>query len=388
MGSGSSVEMRGTKEEIFQRLLPAYYIDAEITEQDVINATKSWDYVTNDTSPEYLARAGEEGFPSSCLTWFYDSFFELSSELDEKSKELYKDNLKVQVRALVGMIKLILKIFKDPSTTDVILTKVANGHTKKGVKAYQYGVVGEVLIGTFQFCLGDAFTEELKQSWIRIFSHCLKVIVPVAISNDQIEDGVKAPTMEEADKNRDEQTKRLSSLMEKSNRQKISLASPVFSPKSPGNEGKKFESLLEQRCSPLQTRTSISGSAPSPRQSRKSYEKRPLTPISSPNVKKNLGSIEMKIPIVEEGMKLEERPDGEKEVLETETETKTDPSLEDTSTEAVNTEEMGKSSPSPRVEQPPPTLPVVDVPDPVDQPSKSPRPAETDVSAPPALTAG
>ena len=73
MGSGSSVEMTGSDEDIVQRMLPLYYVkDAVVSEEDVALAQNSWKMIIDDTSPIFLMNKGTEGFPSSCLTWFYD----------------------------------------------------------------------------------------------------------------------------------------------------------------------------------------------------------------------------------------------------------------------------------------------------------------------------
>eukprot|EP01041_Mallomonas_annulata_P014279 gene14278-30382_t len=209
MGAGGSVDMEGSEEQVFERMLPIYYLkDVVILDEDIAAARASWELVTTDSSPEFNRRKGTEGFPSSCLSWYYDSFYEESYALDSSAKALYKSSLKVQVKALVAMIQMMLTIFKTPEKTNIVLTAVANGHTKKGVKAFQYGIVGEVLIKTFQDCLAEGFTDDMKQAWVKIFSYCLKVILPVAIANDR-KDGDVHPSAQEAEKSRLEQSNRL-----------------------------------------------------------------------------------------------------------------------------------------------------------------------------------
>ena len=75
MGSGVSVEMVGTNEEIVQSLLPLYYIpDAEVSDEDVELCKMTWAMITGDTSPVYIAKkeAKIEGLPISCLSCFHD----------------------------------------------------------------------------------------------------------------------------------------------------------------------------------------------------------------------------------------------------------------------------------------------------------------------------
>jgi hypothetical protein len=95
MGGGTSTNHEGTIEETIDRILHAYsyFIDDDlpITEQEIEMARGAWQMIVEDRSPVYLELRDTEGFDaSSCLSWFYDSFFRLSHENDEVSKELYK----------------------------------------------------------------------------------------------------------------------------------------------------------------------------------------------------------------------------------------------------------------------------------------------------------
>ena len=173
------------------------------------------------------------------------SFYERSYHLDASAKTLYKarfliysqllqkltsdlilneqDNLKVQIKALMGMMNLILSMYKDRSKTDKTLAAVANGHSKKGVKAHQYGIVGEVVIWTFQNCIGSEFCSNCVTAWSKVFSHCLKIILPIAIANDRKENVAVIPTREEAASQREQQSRRLGGGEEPSTRSSLVL---------------------------------------------------------------------------------------------------------------------------------------------------------------------
>ena len=51
-----------------------------------------------------------------------------------------------------------------------------------GVKAVEYGVIGETLFWTLEKCVGEeAFTVDVHMAWIHVMSRILKTMVPVAL---------------------------------------------------------------------------------------------------------------------------------------------------------------------------------------------------------------
>ena len=129
-----------TLEEKVTRLLPGYYIkDAEVTDADVDLAKSAWKMVVDDTSPEFITlKARPEGFDQqSCLSWFFDQFYVFSAEIDTSSMALYGTNMRVQAKALTGMVNMSLSIFKgkDLATRTESLNKLAKGHCKRGMHA-------------------------------------------------------------------------------------------------------------------------------------------------------------------------------------------------------------------------------------------------------------
>ena len=126
----------GTLEEKVEKLLPGYYIkDALVVEADVDLAKSTWKMVVDDTSPEFMTlKARPEGFDQqSCLSWFFDQFYVFSAEIDQSSMALYGTNMRVQAKALTGMVNMIMAIYKkDLAGRTEALQKLAKGHCKRG----------------------------------------------------------------------------------------------------------------------------------------------------------------------------------------------------------------------------------------------------------------
>jgi hypothetical protein len=89
------------------------------------------------------------------------------------------------------MISSSLSMFKKPETVNRTLEKIAHGHFKKGVKAYQYPIAGHSLFLTFKFCLGTAWDPPTERAWHRIFSHILKELVRIAVIDEKAGDIVE-----------------------------------------------------------------------------------------------------------------------------------------------------------------------------------------------------
>ena len=159
--------------------------DAVITPEDAARAKKSWAHIIDDTGDKYLHCKSDPSFESSsCLQWFYDTFYKRLFDVHPASRALFRNNMQVQGKALVHMISGALSLLDKLSTLVEALQGLAKTHSAKGVIAVQYGLVGEVLLWTFSQCLGDQFDAATSLSWVKIYSVILKVIVPVAVGEE------------------------------------------------------------------------------------------------------------------------------------------------------------------------------------------------------------
>jgi hemoglobin-like flavoprotein len=74
-----------------------------------------------------------------------------------------------------------IKLLTDLPVLVPKLQTLAKIHSEKGVMSYQYGIVGEVLLWTLNKCLGAGYFEEVKVSWVKVYSIILSVMVPEAL---------------------------------------------------------------------------------------------------------------------------------------------------------------------------------------------------------------
>lgn len=171
--------------EIIRLMMPVYYTEEPITADEHFFAEQAWQKIISNDAPAYAAYCAEspqfaEKYPS-CIRFFSDCFYGRLFDVHPLSRPLFRD-LTSQGKFLVKMITLSLSELTDPSKFENILVRLAEVHNHRGVKAVEYGIVGEVLLWALRRCLGpDAFTSEVHVAWLKIYSRMLRIMVPVAV---------------------------------------------------------------------------------------------------------------------------------------------------------------------------------------------------------------
>eukprot|EP01039_Chlorochromonas_danica_P000214 gene214-229_t len=192
MGSGSSRsntidETHSEKEEppgnnVVPLMMPVYYDDQPISNEEMELASNTWKLILTNTSPEFMARRRDPRFQyPTCIMYFYNSFYQRLFDIHPMARDLFKD-MSSQGKFLVKMISLSLSEKADPVKYEKTLIKLAEIHCDRGVKAVEYGLVGDVLFWTIKLCVGgELYTPEVHTAWVKVYSRMLKTMVPVAV---------------------------------------------------------------------------------------------------------------------------------------------------------------------------------------------------------------
>ncbi|WP_394390894.1 globin family protein [Shewanella woodyi] len=93
---------------------------------------------------------------------FYDSLF----KIDPSLKPLFRNNIKVQGRKLVAMLKAAVDGLDDLNALVPVLQQLAQRHNAYGVKKSHFTPVGNALLYTLKTGLGSEYTDEVRQAWI------------------------------------------------------------------------------------------------------------------------------------------------------------------------------------------------------------------------------
>lgn len=169
-------------------MMPVYYNESMITRDEHAAASACWQMILNNTAPAFLEqrKASQEFYRrfTTSIMYFSHCFYARLFNIHPMAKDLFKD-MKSQGKFLVKMISLSLSEMSDAEKFEKTLIKLAEIHNDRGVKAVEYGVVGEVLIYSIRQCVGvDAFTSTVHLAWIKIYSRMLRTMVPVAIAHE------------------------------------------------------------------------------------------------------------------------------------------------------------------------------------------------------------
>lgn len=110
-----------------------------------------------------------------------DLFYKRLFEQHPEYRPLFTDDMKAQKRKLIQMLAFMVKSLTWPDTAwrdevspdeDLLLVVLALGrrHTQLYKIPYEsYAAVGEALLWTLDYGLGEAFTDEVKAAWAKVY---------------------------------------------------------------------------------------------------------------------------------------------------------------------------------------------------------------------------
>jgi hemoglobin-like flavoprotein len=97
---------------------------------------------------------------------FYTKLF----EMDPALKPIFKGDIVVQGRKLMGMINTV--VIKLDNLGDIVpaVQDLGKRHVAYGVKDQDYNTVAGALLWTLGTGLGDAFTDDVKEAWTKAYT--------------------------------------------------------------------------------------------------------------------------------------------------------------------------------------------------------------------------
>jgi hemoglobin-like flavoprotein len=107
---------------------------------------------------------------------FYNRLF----ELDPSVKPLFKGDMTEQGKKLMAMIATAVKGLNNPEKLIPAVEQLGRNHVGYGVVPEHYDTVGAALIWTLEQGLGDAFTPEVKDAWIAVYTLLASVMKDAA----------------------------------------------------------------------------------------------------------------------------------------------------------------------------------------------------------------
>lgn len=161
---------------------PVYYTKDPVTVEDLVEAQVSWNHIILGTSPRFLEASSSPGFEhDSSLVWFYMIFYNRLFDIHPACRHLFTRSMPIQGKFLVKMITMALSQASNPERFQSIMEDLALNHCELGVRAIEYGIVGDVLFYSLHTVLGSAYTAASETAWRRIYSAMLTYILPAVV---------------------------------------------------------------------------------------------------------------------------------------------------------------------------------------------------------------
>ena len=97
---------------------------------------------------------------------FYNRLFEAAPQV----KPMFNASVPEQSRKLISMIGYVINKLDSLDEIKSEVGKLASRHVKYGVKDEHYAVVGQALLWTLAKGLGQDWTGDLEQAWVRCYT--------------------------------------------------------------------------------------------------------------------------------------------------------------------------------------------------------------------------
>lgn len=120
--------------------------------------------------PEQISAVQEswvavEGIADQAAALFYGKLF----ETDPSLKELFQGDMVEQGKKLMTMIGVAVRGLSRLEAIVPAVQQMGVRHAGYGVKDADYDTVGGALLWTLEQGLGEAFTDDVKQSWTDVY---------------------------------------------------------------------------------------------------------------------------------------------------------------------------------------------------------------------------
>jgi hemoglobin-like flavoprotein len=145
-----------------------------------------WNAILDDATPPYIMTKDKPGFQyPSCRVWFYNLFYERLFDIHPLCKPLFTNGVDSIGTFLVKMISMSLNQCEDKAKFQKAMIDLAERHCERGVKAVEYGIIGDVLFYTLEITAGALYSPPVEACWKKVYSSMLAIIVPLAVSYER-----------------------------------------------------------------------------------------------------------------------------------------------------------------------------------------------------------
>jgi hemoglobin-like flavoprotein len=114
-----------------------------------------------------------------------DLFYNKLFELDPKTRDLFREDISIQKKALMATISFAVATLNHPDKLVPAVQDLGVRHGKYGVTSEHYGTVGQALLWTLEQGLGEAWTPEAKIAWTEVYGILSSTMIESAKNAEQ-----------------------------------------------------------------------------------------------------------------------------------------------------------------------------------------------------------
>lgn len=174
--------------QVVQLMFPLYFVDTPFTYEDGKVCQLNWKLITSNSCCHFhdtriVATEENRIYPQNAEDWFFEVFYRRLFDLQPSSRALFK-GIGAHSKMLFSFFNFMFLRANEEKAFTSRVSELAKSHCRMGVKAFEYGMFGEVILWTLDYCLKDEFTDECREAWVRLLSAVLRVMVPIAIRHE------------------------------------------------------------------------------------------------------------------------------------------------------------------------------------------------------------
>jgi hemoglobin-like flavoprotein len=98
-------------------------------------------------------------------------FYQRLFTLDPSVRALFQRDIEQQGVKLMQALRFAVATLDSPRELEPVLESLGRRHVYYGVEDRHYDTVGAALIDSLEFVLGPAFTPEVKEAWLAIYTY-------------------------------------------------------------------------------------------------------------------------------------------------------------------------------------------------------------------------
>ncbi len=98
-------------------------------------------------------------------------FYQRLFTLDPSLRKLFQHDIEPQGVKLMQALRFAVATLDNPRELQPVLESLGRRHFYYGVEERHYETVGAALMDALAYLLGPAFTPEVKEAWLEIYTH-------------------------------------------------------------------------------------------------------------------------------------------------------------------------------------------------------------------------